>query len=241
MVDAILGRLDILSLFLAIMVACGIYSAVDGLSRLGVLSGENGRKAIHVTIGVFAASFPVFMSRTNILVFHGMFFVGLVVLSLASDFVRMHKGATKIRAAKMVADTLARYEDVNRWTIGQFLYPLSLVFVVLLYDDMLIYSFAVLMMALADGFAAVIGKTYGKIIFYVPGGQKSLVGSLAFFSISFTLFSIYLVIETDVGLIGILPALIYALTLTAVEAGIAGGFDNIAIPLLTAVLLNTLQ
>ncbi len=238
--ENILGRIDIINLILSIIVAAGIYATIDGTARLGRLSGEYGRKAIHISIGIFAASFPVFLSRTEIFVFHGMFFVGIVVLSLSSDMVRTNSWAQRWKASRFLATMFERYEDVSRWTIGQFLYPLALMLVVLFYDDLLIYSFSVLMLALADGFAAVIGRPFGRYIYYVPGGHKSLIGSATFFLISFTLLCVFLIIETEAGALALVPAVVYATLLTIVEGGIAGGFDNLAIPLLTAVLLNTI-
>ena len=238
--EDILGRLDILNLILAIIVAGGIYATVDGLARLGRIQGEYGRKAIHITVGIFAASFPMFLNRTEIFVFHGMFFVGIVALSLTADFVKTHPWAQKFSFSQTLASMFDRYEDVSRWTIGQFLYPLSLMLVVLFYDDLAIYSFSVLVLALADGFAAVIGKPFGRIIYYVPGGKKSLIGSFTFFMITFTLMCVYLIIHTDAGNIALIPAFVYALALTLIEGGIAGGFDNLAVPLTTAVLLNTI-
>ena len=236
----ILERIDLITLALAGITAIGIYAAVDGVARLGKVSGEYGRKAIHISIGIFSATFPMYMNRTEIFIFHGLFFVGTVALSLSSDFVRHHPWAAKFKIGRILAGLFERYEDVSRWTIGQFLYPLSLLLVVLFFDDLLIYSFSVLMLALADGFAAVIGKPFGKIIFYVPGGKKSLVGSFTFFMIAFTLMCVFLIIETEAGYIALVPAVMYALTITFFEAMIAGGFDNLAVPLMTAILLNTI-
>lgn len=238
--ENILGRLDLFDLFLAALGAASIYAAVDGMARLGRVSGEYGRKAIHITVGIFAATFPIFLTRTEIFVFHGMFFVGLVVLSMVSDVVRTRPEARRFKAGRLLAEMFERYEDVSRWTIGQFLYPLSLMLVVLFYDDLLIYSFSVLMLALADGFAAVIGKPFGKKLYYVPGGFKSYIGSATFFLIALTLMSLFLIIETEAGNIALVPAFAYAAFLTIVEGSIAGGFDNLAVPLMTAVLLNTI-
>lgn len=238
--ESILGRLDLFNLFLAILGAASIYAAVDGMARLGRVTGEYGRKAIHITVGIFAATFPIFLTRTEIFVFHGMFFVGIVGLSMISDLVRTRPEARKFKLGRFAAEMFERYEDVSRWTIGQFLYPLSLMLVVLFFDDLLIYSFSVLMLALADGFAAVIGKPFGKKIYYVPGGKKSYVGSATFFLIALTLMCLFLIIETEAGNIALIPAVVYALFLTIVEGGIAGGFDNLAVPLTTAILLNTI-
>ena len=239
-IDALIGRLDLLNLAAAILIAGSIYAVIDLIARLGKIHGEFGRKAIHIWVGVFAASLPVFMNRLEIFVFHGLFFVAIVVLSLTAELVRTQPWAGKFWVGQFLASMFDRYEDVSRWTVGQFLYPLSLMLVVLFYDDLLIYSFAVLVLALADGFAAVIGKLFGIKKFFVPGGSKSLIGSATFFLVTFTLMCMFMIIETDAGVLALLPAFAFAAVLTFTEAMIAGGFDNLAIPLLTAVLLNTI-
>ena len=236
----VLGFINFFDLFLAIVVVGAIYTAVDGFGRLNMLSGENGRKAIHISVGVWAATFPLFLNRTEIFVFHGMFFVGIVSLSLFSEFIRTNQIAQQQRIGRFIANIFDRYEDVSRWTIGQFLYPLSLLLVVLFYDDLAIYSFSVLILALADGFAAVIGKPFGRIIYFVPGGKKSLLGSFTFFCLAFTLLVIYALFHTDVTVLTPGLVLVYAVVLTIAEGVAAGGFDNMTVPMLSAVFLNTL-
>jgi phytol kinase len=161
-------------------------------------------------------------------------------MGLLSDLVKSGHYFQQLKLGRMVADMFHRYEDVGRWTIGQFLYPLSLMLVVLFFRDLTVYSFAVLVLALSDGFAAVIGKTFGRRKYYVPGGYKTFIGSMTFFLITFTLLCVYLILETNAGVIALIPAVVYAAFLTIVEGGIAGGFDNLAVPLVTAVLLSTI-
>lgn len=240
MINEIIGAVDFINLFLAALTVASIYTAVDGFSRLGVLSGENGRKAIHISVGVWAATFPLFMNRTEIFVFHGMFFVGIVSLSIASDFVRNYHIAQQYRIGRFMASLFERYEDVSRWTIGQFLYPLSLMLVVFIYDDLAVYSFAVLLLALGDGFAAVIGKPFGRIIYFVPGGKKSLLGSFTFFAIALTLLIVYTLMHGTGDVLAPALVVVYAFVLTLAEGLVAGGFDNLTVPVLGAVFLNTL-
>lgn len=236
----ILGRIDISDLFFAVVIMVALYVIADGLSRLGFISGEYSRKTVHITVGVFSATFPLFMSRTEIFVFQGIFFVFIFAMGLVSDAVKTFRRLHDFRLGRMLADMFRRYEDVGRWTIGQFLYPLSLMLVVLFFNDLLIYSFSVLVLALADGFAAVFGKSFGKKRFYVPGGYKTFVGSSTFFVITLTLMCCYLILATEAGVIALFPAFAYAAFLTILEGGVAGGFDNLVVPLATAILLNTL-
>lgn len=240
MLRGILGAVDLIDLALAILVVGTIYTTVDGLGKLGLLKGENGRKAIHISVGIWAATFPLFLNRTEIFIFHGMFFVGLVSLALASDFVRVHRELQRIPGVRILAHMFERYEDVKRWTIGHFLYPLSLLLVVLFFDDLAVYSFSVLIMALGDGFAAVIGKPFGRIIYFVPGGTKSVLGSFVFFSIALTLLSVYAILHVTPGAFTPVVVVAYAFFLTVAEGMAAYGLDNITVPILAAIFLNSL-
>jgi dolichol kinase len=133
------------------------------------------------------------------------------------------------------------YEDVDRWTIGQFLYPLSIIMAAFIFEDALVFSFAVLQLALADGFAALIGKAYGqKYTYKIPGGEKTLVGSATFFLITLVLLVVYASMESDfTPLLGLI-ILGGAFTLTFVEGIIAAGFDNLALPVLMGIILQQL-
>jgi dolichol kinase len=208
-------------LFFSGLVFWVIYIIVEALRRYGYVQGEAGRKAIHIGIGIFIASMPVFATRTEIIVVNGLFFLGLLALS----------GLKLIKA----------YEDVDRWTIGQFLYPLSIIMSAFLFEDALVFSFAVLELALADGFAALIGKKFGEnSVYHIPGGIKTFVGSATFFVVTLALILTYASIESDfTPLLGV-TIVGGAFTLTVVEGIIAAGFDNLALPVLMGVILQLL-
>lgn len=216
-----LERFNLFTLGFSYLVMIAIYVTVDGMRRLQIIKGEYGRKAIHMSVGLLMALQPVFMSRTGIAVFNGMFFVGIIVLS----------GMFKFFSA---------YEDVQRWTIGQFLYPLSLLLLIFMYSDMRVYSFSVLVLALADGMAAVMGKWHGKKRYYVPGGYKTWLGSATFFAITFVLLSIFVILEASITPYTIAVIIIGSFFLTTVEGLIAAGFDNLAVPFFTAILLQSI-
>ncbi len=216
-----LERFNLLNIFFSYTVIVAIYITVDGLRRLEILKGEYGRKAIHMSIGVLMAAQPIFMTRTGIAVFNSMFFIGIILMS----------GVFKFFSA---------YEDVQRWTIGQFLYPLSLLLIVFMYDDMRVYSFSVLMLALADGLAAVFGKWIGKHRYYIPGGYKTFEGSAAFFVVTVILLSIFVILEASITPYTVAVIIIGSMFLTGVEALIAAGFDNLAVPFFTALLLQSI-
>lgn len=193
------------------------------MRRLGAVGGELGRKAIHVGVGVFIAAMPIFMNTTEIIVVNSLFFLGLVGI--------------KFTPFKF----FTAYESVNRWTIGQYLYPLSIILLAFIVDNALVFSFAVLELALADGFAALMGKKYGKHEYHIPGGVKTYVGSLTYFLVTLTLVVLFVSIEGSFTAQTLILILVGSFMLTVVEGMIAGGFDNLAIPILMAVLLQDIS
>ncbi|MCA9331010.1 phosphatidate cytidylyltransferase, partial [Candidatus Saccharibacteria bacterium] len=127
---------------------------------------------------------------------------------------------------------------VRRLTLGEIYYPLSLAIVAWRFPDPTIYSYAILVLALSDGFAAVIGMHVGKHFYRVLGGQKSIEGSATCWVITLVLTAATLAMTGQA-----LPALIVAslgsaTTITATEAILTGGLDNLALPLIAAILLS---
>lgn len=208
-----------LNIIFALLAMWTVYVVVEVLRRADILRGELARKSIHIGIGLVFAALPLFMNRREIFLIAAIFFVAMVLLS----------GMFKLFTA---------YEDVSRWTIGQFLYPLGIMFVVLLFDDLKIFSFSVLILALADAAAALVGTRFGEMHYHFFGGDKTIAGSLAFFTITLTIITIYVFSFGAVTPLALVMIPVSAYFLTAVEALIAGGFDNLAIPIFAAMILN---
>lgn len=214
--------IDPINLILACIPVAGVYGLVEGLRQLGVIQkGEYARKSIHIGLGVWLAMLPLFMGRGEIAVFCGLFFLGVLFFSGY-----LHR--------------FAAYEEVKRWTVGQFLYPLSLMLVVFIFDNLLVFSFAVLELAFADGLAAVFGKLFGQKKYFVPGGYKTWIGSVTFFVVSLTLMTIFARVGTDIMPYTLAVIALGSLVLAVTEGLIAGGFDNLAVPLLAALIMNSL-
>lgn len=196
-----------------------IYVITEVLRRSNIIRGELARKSIHIGVGILFASLPLFMNRREIFVTTALFFVAMIVLS----------GVLKLFKA---------YEDVSRWTIGQFLYPLGIIIVVFLFRDLRIYSFSVLILALADAAAALIGTKFGDVHYHFFGGDKTITGSLAFFTVTLVLVTIFAFSYGHPNTLALVMLPVTAWFLTGVEAVFAGGFDNLAIPVFAALILN---
>lgn len=192
-----------------------------------ILKGEFARKFVHITSATFAAFWPLFMTRTEIATLSLIFVVVLVVVKQLNLFKSLR--------------------SVQRATYGEIWYALCIGVCALLFSSNAIYAIAILHMALADGFAAIVGVGMGKKAnkFIYHGSRKSIEGTLTFVVISFALNAAYWMHYTDqqVRLNGISPliiplySLVCALILAGAEIASPKGSDNVIIPVLSGFLL----
>jgi len=193
----------------------------EALKRNDLIAGENARKTIHIFTGFLLALLPVIANRREIVAVNIIFFLGVL---LFAGF--LHR--------------FSSIEDIKRWSWGHFLYPIGLILVAVFFKDPVVYSFATLELALADGFAAVFGERYGRIKYHILGATKTLLGSAVFLAITLTIFYTY---ADSFGVDGSITTsflIAGAVGLTIVEGSIAAGFDNLVIPFLTAIILSSL-
>jgi len=129
---------------------------------------------------------------------------------------------------------------VPRESVGEFWFLLGvLVIYVIAGDDVVVYSIGILILAVADMAAALIGIFYGQHSFAVSGGTKSAEGSSAFLLTAFLCVHVPILLFTDVGrLESLLIAINVGLLLMFAEAGASRGSDNFMLPVLVVVLLD---
>ncbi len=197
------------------------------LWRKKILKGEYARKFVHITSATFAAFWPLFMSRTAIAAMSLIFVAVLVAVKQLKLFKSLR--------------------SVRRATYGEMWYALGIGICALLFTSDAVYAVAILHMALADGFAAIVGVGLGKKAnkFTYNGSKKSIEGTLTFVAISFFLNAGYWMYFSDhqLRLDGISPlviplySLICAITLAVAEIASPKGSDNVIIPVLSGALL----
>ena len=184
------------------------------------LRGEIGRKFVHITVGTFVAFWPYFLDWTEIRLLSLAFFV--VVL-----------GAMQLGAFKALG-------SVQRPTYGEVFFALSVGLLTLITSSKGVYAAAILQMALADGFAAIVGTRYGtENKYHMFGRAKSAAGSGTFFAISLGLLVGYSLFS-----VGGLPwqyVLIGATGATILENLAVFGFDNLLVPVAIGVLLQAVS
>jgi phytol kinase len=202
-------------LILNIIVIFGLLLFNELWWRKHAMHSEFSRKFIHVTVGSIVAFWPFFLSWRQIEILSLVFLVAILLSKQLHLFKAIH--------------------SVQRPTWGELFFAMSVGAIALLTHNKWIYAASLLQMSLADGLAAIIGTRYGKQNYLVFGHTKSIVGSLTFLLVSLgILLSLWHLgyISIGVGTIILISALATVLENLAVQ-----GLDNLAVPLLVALML----
>lgn len=184
---------------------------------------EQTRKLVHFGTGLLTMLFPVLLvSHWQVLFLSGSF---LGILFTSQKF-----------------NLLNSINGVERKTYGSLLFPVVVYFSFLVassQNDFLMFYLPILILAISDPLAALIGKKYPRGKYTILGHQKTFAGSSAFF---LSAFGIALGALQFVPIIHSLSnfsmALTIALVATAVEGLCKNGYDNLTIPVAIMVILN---
>lgn len=181
--------------------------------------GEFSRKFVHILVGSFVAFWPYFLTREEILFLSAAFIVVVLVSKRLNIFSSIH--------------------TVQRPTNGELFFALMVGALAVANVHPHIFTASLLVMSLADGFAAVFGTRFGRGNSYVIlGARKSVVGTLTFLIITSVILAVYSA-RTSGTAIGfwLLPL---SLATTFIENIAKRGLDNLLVPLLVAVALQLL-
>ncbi len=183
----------------------------EKLHQRGLFSAETNRKLVHVGVGAFILLGPVLMTHRT----------GLAILALLFVFVN---------AYTLFKGQLKGMHSVERETFGTVLYPLSVLIVTLLFWDHLdVFYISLSAMIFGDALAASVGKKYPirKL------GDKSMGGSLAMFFVTFLSAIVFAKLVGSRLSLSELAAI--SIMAGMFEASTTGGFDNLTVPLGTAL------
>ncbi|NJO22150.1 MAG: hypothetical protein HC868_03420, partial [Sphingomonadales bacterium] len=201
----------------AIALLLAVMAAVKALGRFGIGS-ETQRKLIHVATGLFAIALPfVFHQRWPIAVLLGL---ALVVMVLLRSPVRIVAG---------LGSTL---HGVKRESHGEIYLVLAVGFLAFRIEQGLVfYVLPLLVLTLADAAAALVGVSYGRRKLEVEEGAKSVEGVVAFFTTTWLIAMILLLLMTDAPRPSVvLLSLMVAAFGAIVEVNSWKGLDNLFIP-----------
>jgi phytol kinase len=198
-----------------------LLSAMGMLSRIDsghVIARELKRKALHISVGLTALSFPLFLTETWMIITA----LGLVVAWLFAvrriPALRRHFGSV--------------LHEVKRDSLGEIYFALSIAGLLLLtQDEPIFFVIPILILALADASAAIVGKVFpiGRLTGVARG--KTAAGCAAFFAVAFLVsFASLLGLAELQTVHALLIATALAVTTCAAEAVSRGGIDNFVVP-----------
>jgi phytol kinase len=220
----------------AILVAIVLASAGGLLAILRVYqvraqpppSPELVRKLFHISGGIIGLSLPwLFDSILPVLV---------LAMALTGTFASL-RFVARLRGG--VGQVL---HGVSRKTVGEFCYLASIALLFWLsHGDRLLYSVPLLVLALADAFAALIGEQYGKLPLRMARGNKSYEGAAAFMLTAYFCVHVPVLLSGATGrLESLLVAAGVSVMVMMAEVAAWWGLDNLIIPLWTYLLLKAL-
>lgn len=200
------------------------------------------RKFIHIMIGNIALFWWVFDTNYVMALLAAAPFIPLLILFSRYDDRKEQKGlASNLKGSVLYSAS----HDGHRY--GLVYYAISWTLLAFFaFNDLVIASVGIVCMAYGDGMGGLVGRTYGKRKIY---GNKTLEGTVAVFS--FATLTIFLIINYynflfSAGLYGTrtialplsaLAALGLGAYVAVVELYTPGEYDNIVIPLSTALIL----
>ncbi|HMS32318.1 MAG TPA: hypothetical protein PKA29_03555 [Candidatus Saccharibacteria bacterium] len=230
-----------------------IFLSSEYLVHKKITHGELSRKYIHVLTGLTLAGSCFILNINQIILVCIVLNLSLILADRLFSFLEHRKfksgsfGA-HLKGAFRVYDE--SQEGVKRWTIGHLIYAIGIGLVAVIFQSKSLFFTTTLILALADGMAALVGKRYGIYLFKVPGGVKSIEGSTIFFFITLTIISFYILmlrtgefgeyVTLSLGYKTVFNVVLVSGIITVSEAIVAYGLDNITIPLISGFLIHYL-
>lgn len=201
---------------LDVLTAAGLLLLFAGAQRAydRGMSPETTRTAVHVAGASAAACFPLYLALPDVILLAGAF-TAFLTWTYARGFMRSVHG-------------------VHRVTLGALVFPVGLgTAAAVAWAHPASFSYAALILGLADPAASYAGRSSRSPSWRVPGSTKSLAGSLAFFAVALALGVLFTLHLNS----GPTPAVVLvAATLAVTEALLGYGLDNLPLPILAAAL-----
>jgi phytol kinase len=205
-----------------------LFSAMGILSRINsshIIVRELKRKALHICLGLTAISFPLFLTEWWMIIAA----FGLVVAWLMAvrqiPILRRHFGSV--------------LHSVKRESLGEIYFALSVGGLLLLtQNEPIFFVIPILILALADAFAAIVGKVFpiGPLAGIARG--KTAAGCIAFFVVAFSISYWSLVAVAGLHLDHALAvATVLAMATCVTEAISRRGIDNLLVPATAYLIL----
>jgi phytol kinase len=210
-----------LAVFLSLLAVLVVLLVDEILWRKKIIHGELKRKLVHIAVTTFVAFWPWFMSWKVI----QLIGIAMVLVLLLNRQVKV----------------LHYLGGIRQQTYGDVFLALSITTAALITNERIFFAVAMLHVALADGFAAIIGTKFGRGWQYKVFGQtKTVLGSMTFWITSICILGAGLLAAHSLIPYSNYAALLIILppVLTLTENVAVLGTDNLAIPIVVIAALN---
>jgi len=205
-----------------------LFSVMGLLSRINntrVIARELKRKALHISVGLTALSFPLFLNEPWMIIAALGLVVGWLMAVRRIPSLRQHFGSA--------------LHDVKRESLGELYFAISIGALLLLTrDEPILFVIPILILALADAFAAIVGKVFpiGPLTGMARG--KTAAGCSAFLIVAFTVSYWSLTTFADLQTAYTLMVAASLATTTCVAEAISRrGIDNLVVPGMAYLIL----
>lgn len=215
-----------LNILFAVIPIAAILFLSEYLWRKKIIKGERARKFIHILAGIWMAFWPFYLP------FDGIFILGCVALTFL-----LYSRYTQLFGAIYA---------VKRRTYGELFYALTLIICSYYGQEPWIFTVSLLLLALADGGAAVVGRNFGRKNEYKVFGKnnlkKSVAGTVAFIILAYITLGIGALVGGDEIISSNITVtlLILPIVVTILENTSPYGSDNLITPVFATILLNSL-
>lgn len=203
----------------------GLYLSLSFCKKKYQLGAETSRKIVHIGLGLVTLSFPWLYTKTWPIWL-------MCILSVGSLLILRHK--------KFKHNLGEALHGVERHSFGEICFPISVAVIFQFsHNTPTFYVISLLVLTLADAFAAIVGVRYGKSHYDAAEGIKSFEGSFFFFITAFLCIQVPLLLLTHYNNPQIiLVAFVIALIITLFEAVAWQGLDNLFIPIGCYIILK---
>jgi len=205
---------------LAALTGFGLIASAGELAhrRLGV-SPDATRGVEHIAAGVFSACLPRFLTFPQIAA------TCVILTGVVAFSARFH--------------VFRGIHDVTRRTWGELLFPVGLLALAILVPRDPCFVYGALVLGVSDGLAGLLGARFGRAGAHGQRRRSSAVGTASCF-LSSALIGVGVLINQGVSILeGLAASVVAAALLTAIEASLSGGLDDLVLPTAagTAMLL----
>jgi phytol kinase len=192
-----------------------LFTSAEVLYHKFNVKAELTRKYVHFATGILTMLFPpLIQNHWLVLMLCGSFYVILLIT--------------------MSLKLLPSIHAVERKTRGSVLYPIIVYGCFLVYqyfNELSLFYIPILILAISDPIAALVGKSFPLGPYTVFGKTKTLSGSLAFLLSAFLLcLSLFIGLNSMLLHKAIIISLTVAVASSIAEALTHKGFDNLSIP-----------